>query len=81
MFRGKYFGQPHSVLPSVAAFVNIAIGEEHRHPMTHVHINVSELLYPLNRKNKTRVLAPLSLNTIQHRIENFIALLMDTFDS
>lgn len=81
MLEEADFDQLHFVFSLGASFGDRAIGEPHRHSMTHVHTIFSGLPHLPSNKNIEHVLAPLSLNKIQHRVQNFEAFLKDTFNA
>lgn len=77
----NYFDQLHSVFPFVAALVGIAVGEQHPHSKTVVLFKLPELQQLLKRITSKHVLALLSANKIQRRIQNPETNLRDMFDS
>lgn len=80
MLNRKDFSQLEFVFSFVAAFVNTAVGWKHCHPRTRVHIKFLELRHPLSRKHQRHMLAPQSVNTVQHRIQKLSLLQKNTID-
>lgn len=81
ILEGKELNNLDSMFPFVADFVDRAMGEKPRHPITHVYSQIFGLRHLLSHEGLEQVLTPRYLNTFQHCIQNFRALLKNTFDT
>lgn len=80
ILEGKDFDQEHHLFSFIAALVDRAMGEQRRHPMTHDQAIFSELRHLSNRYTIKHILAPYSLNKVQHRIKIYKKFLRITCD-